>query len=106
MDEGRLESIKEDLPKLVEGDYYDTNDFAGALCEVGNLATELLEEVERLQTMERRLKSLMVHKQERINKDRETARAQGDSWLGVNTHTIAANLLDRELQNLERVLNG
>lgn len=104
--EGRMDNIKEDLPKLVEGDYYDTNDYAGALCEVGNLADELVEEVERLQAMEARLKSLMAYIRNQIDKDRKTAAAQGNSWLGVNTHTISANLLDTDLQNLERVLNG
>lgn len=48
MDEGRLEQVKEDLRKLENGDYYDTNDYAGALSETGSLAQELVEEVETL----------------------------------------------------------
>lgn len=63
-------------------------------------------EIRRLQGMETRLLDLMAHKRDRINKDRAVAREQGDSWLGINTHTISANLLDGELQNLERVHNG
>lgn len=67
---------------------------------------ELCEEVRRLQGVENRLCDLMAMKRDRINKDRQIAREQGDSWLGINTHTISANLLDRELQNLERVHHG
>lgn len=63
-------------------------------------------EIRRLQGVETRLKSLMDAKRTQIAKDRAVAAEQGDSWLGVNTHTIAANWLDTDLQNLERVLNG
>lgn len=69
-------------------------------------AIVLAAEVRRLQAMEARLKDLMAYKRVRINKDRQIAAEQGDSWLGVNSHTISANMLDQELQNLERVLNG
>lgn len=69
-------------------------------------AIVLAAEVRRLQAMEARLKDLMAYKRDRINKDRQIAAEQGDSWLGVNSHTISANMLDQELQNLERVLNG
>lgn len=75
----------------------------------GNSATDVLQlcaEVRRLQGIEDRLKSLMQSKRDRIALDRKLAAEQGDSWLGINTHTIAANMLDGELQNLERVLNG
>lgn len=75
----------------------------------GNSATDVLQlcaEVRRLQAMQDRLLSLMEHKRNRIAKDRKIAAEQGDSWLGINTHTLSANMLDQELQNLERVLNG
>lgn len=67
---------------------------------------EVIAELRRLQGIEDRLKDLMTHKRERIAKDRKIAQEQGDSWLGINTHTVSANLLDRELQNLERVLGN
>lgn len=69
-------------------------------------ALEVIAELRRLQEMEARLKSLMAHKRESIAKDRRIAAEEGVSWLGINSRTIAANMTDSELQNLERVLGN
>lgn len=77
-----------------------------SIIDASHSMLELCVEIRRLQGMEDRLKSLMAHYREQIAKDRTVAAEQGESWLGVNTHTIAANWLDSDLKNLERVLNG
>lgn len=77
-----------------------------AASDAADAMLEASAEIRRLQAMEDRLKSLMAYIRNQIDKDRKTAAEQGNSWLGVNSHTIAANLLDTDLQNLERVLNG
>lgn len=76
---------------------------------IGGLAQDTLEviaELRRLQAMEARLKSLMEHKRASIAEDRRIAEQEGVSWLGINSRTIAANMTDTELQNLERVLGN
>lgn len=66
----------------------------------------LVAELRRLQGVEARLRDLMAHKRESIAKDRRIAEEEGVSWLGINSRTIAANMTDTELQNLEMVLGN
>ena len=105
LDKVKLEMIEAKAGSIVDRGYSDSYS-PPVVVRLAEETLELSAEVRRLQAMEDRLKSLMVYKRERIVKDRRLAAEQGDSWLGVNSHTVAANLLDTELQNLERVLNG
>lgn len=84
----------------------DTNLSQRVVRELAEDTLEVIAELRRLQEMEARLKSLMEHKRESIAKDRRIAAEEGVSWLGINSRTIAANMTDTELQNLERVLGN
>lgn len=60
MDEGRLENIKESLAGLETLPLYDTHDFSIALSETGQIALELVEEVERLSAFETRMRTRLA----------------------------------------------
>lgn len=105
MDNVKLELIEAKAGTIVDMGIRDSYS-PPVVVRLAEETLELCSEVRRLQAMEARLESLMAYKRERIAKDRKIAAEQGDSWLGVNTHTLAANMLDGELQNLERVRNG
>lgn len=65
---------------------------------------ELCAEVRRLQMIEDRVLELIDFKRQQMINDRAVAEEQGLSWLGLNSRTISANLLDSEIKNLEKVL--
>lgn len=99
----KLDGIEARATAIVDTGLHDAFN-STVVVRMAEESLEMIAELRRLQGIEDRLKDLMTHKRERINKDRKIAAEQGDSWLGINTHTVSANLLDRELQNLERVL--
>lgn len=105
MDNVKLELIEAKAGTIVDMGFSDSYS-PPVVVRLAEETLELCSEVRRLQAMEARLESLMAYTRNQIDKDRKTAAEQGNSWLGVNTHTLAANLLDTDLQNLERVLNG
>lgn len=105
MDKLKLEMIEDKAGTIMDMGYSESYS-PPVVVSLAEETLELATEVRRLQAMEARLTDLMGYKRDRINNERMTASEQGDSWLGVNAHTLSANMLDRELQNLERVFNG
>lgn len=87
MDKERLEQVKKDLRKLEHGDYYDTSDYAQALCETGTLVGELVEEVERLSAFEARVKTRLAEQRvqlELVKQDLDAAWKSGREMMARN----------------------
>lgn len=98
----KFENLTEHVEVMVrEAEEGGVRDAAGEAADAMLLASA---ELRRLQGIEDRLMSLIAFKRSQIAEDRRVAAEQGVSWLGVNSRTISANMLDGEVQNLEKVL--